>query len=96
MSEDLDDMISNPAHEAEMVGTVLAPTLSPASLTITEGRFNLFTVDANNVDTHNMRYRMKMVTEDGRTLLLRRLQADASRQRLRVVACDLDSLHHDL
>ena len=50
-----------------MVGTVLAPALSPQPLTITEGLFNLFTVDANNVDTHNMRYRMKMVTEEGRT-----------------------------
>ena len=67
VSEDLNDMVSNPAHEAEMVGTVMAPALSPQPLTITEGRFNLFTVDANNVDTHNMRYRMKMVTDDGRT-----------------------------
>jgi cholesterol oxidase len=67
VSEDLDDMISNAAHQAQMVGTVLAPTLSPQPLTITEGIFNLFTVDANNVDTHNMRYRMKMVTDAGRT-----------------------------
>ena len=50
-----------------MVGTVLAPAISPQPLTVAEGRFNLFTVDANNVDTHNMRYRMKMVSEDGRT-----------------------------
>ena len=66
-SEDLDDMISNPAHEAPMVGTVLAPAISPQPLTVAEGRFNLFTVDANNVDTHNMRYRMNMVSEDGHT-----------------------------
>ncbi|MGO8788946.1 MAG: alpha/beta fold hydrolase [Terriglobia bacterium] len=67
VSEDLNDMIANPAHESRMVGTVVAPTLSPDPLTITDGRFNLFTVDANNVDTHNMRYRMHMVTDDGRT-----------------------------
>ncbi|MGA2987972.1 MAG: alpha/beta fold hydrolase [Terriglobia bacterium] len=67
VSENLDDMTSNPAHQAQMVGTVLAPALSPQPLTITEGIFNLFTVDANNVDTHNMRYRMKMVTDNGRT-----------------------------
>jgi len=66
-SEDLDDMISNPAHEARMVGTVTAPALSPKPLTVAEGRFNLFTVDANNVDTHNMGYRMKMVTDEGHT-----------------------------
>ncbi|HXJ93262.1 MAG TPA: alpha/beta fold hydrolase [Terriglobia bacterium] len=64
-SQDLDDMISNPAHEARMVGTVIAPTLSPQPLTA-EGTFNLFTVDASNVDTHNMQYRMKMVTDAGR------------------------------
>ena len=66
-SEDLDDMISNPSHEALMVGTVLAPALSPQPLTVAEGRFNLFTVDQNNVDTHNMRYRMRMVAAEGRT-----------------------------
>jgi len=67
VSEDLDDMISSPAHEARMVGTVLAPAISRQPLTVAEGRFNLFTVDPNNVDTHNMRYRMKMVAEEGRT-----------------------------
>jgi cholesterol oxidase len=66
-SEDLDTMISNPAHEARMVGTVIAPALSPQPLTVAEGRFNLFTVDANNVDTHNMQYRMKLLTGEGRT-----------------------------
>ena len=67
VSEDLEEMISNSAHEARMVGTVSAPALSPRPLTIMEGSFNLFTVDANNVDTHNMRYRMKMVTDDDHT-----------------------------
>lgn len=67
VSEDLDDMISNPKHEARMVGTVVAPALSPQPLTVAEGRFNLFTVDSNNVDTHNMQYRMKLATDEGRT-----------------------------
>jgi cholesterol oxidase len=49
-----------------MVGTVIAPTLSPKPLSVTEGRFNLFTVDANNVTTHNMRYRMTLRSEEGR------------------------------
>ncbi len=66
-SEDLEDMIANPAHQARMVGTVTAPALSPQPLAVAEGGFNLFTVDSNNVDTHNMRYRMKMVTDQGRT-----------------------------
>ncbi|HEV2382786.1 MAG TPA: alpha/beta fold hydrolase [Terriglobia bacterium] len=67
VSEDLDDMMSNPKHEARMVGTVVAPALSPQPLTVAEGRFNLFTVDPNNVETHNMQYRTKMVTDEGRT-----------------------------
>ena len=50
-----------------MAGTVVAHALSPQPLTVTEGRFNLFTVDPSNVDTHNMQYRMKMVTGEGRT-----------------------------
>ena len=66
-SEDLDDMMSNSNHEARMVGTVVAPALFPRPLTVAEGSFNLFTVDLNNVDTHNMQYRMKMVTAEGRT-----------------------------
>jgi len=66
-SEDLDDMMSNSNHEARMVGTVVAPALFPRPLTVAEGGFNLFTVDLNNVDTHNMQYRMKMVTAEGRT-----------------------------
>jgi cholesterol oxidase len=65
-SDDLDDMTSNPSHEARMVGTVAAPALSPQPLTVTDGRFNLFTVDSSNVNTHNMRYRMKMMTDAGR------------------------------
>lgn len=65
-SEDLDAMMSNPAHEARMVGTVTAPALSPQPLTVAQGVFNLFTVDATNVDTHNMRYRMTMTTVAGR------------------------------
>jgi cholesterol oxidase len=59
--------VSNPNHEARMVGTVTAPALSPKPLTVTEGRFNLFTVDPNNVTTHNMRYRMALESDEGRT-----------------------------
>ena len=53
-------------------------------------------MDANNVDTHNMRYRMKMVTEDGRTFYFDGFKQTHPDSVLAVMACDLDSLHHDL
>ena len=95
-SEDLDDMISNPAHEARMVGTVLAPAISPQPLTVAEGRFNLFTVDANNVDTHNMRYRMKMVSEDGHTYYFEGFKVTHPDSVFQGLARNLHPLHHDL
>jgi len=65
MSEDLDEMLSQSAHEAAMIGTLACPALSPEPMTISEGRFNLFVVDQNNVDTRNMVYRMTLNAVDG-------------------------------
>ncbi|MGH9453190.1 MAG: alpha/beta fold hydrolase [Terriglobia bacterium] len=66
-SNDLDDMLSNPNHAAKMAGTVIAPSLSPRPLTVTEGVFNLFRVNPDQVETDNMIYRMKMTSEEGKT-----------------------------
>ncbi len=66
VSEDVERMLTSLEHEARMFGTALAPTLSPEPLTITNGKFNLFTVDPNCVDTRNMRYRMAMEAKDGK------------------------------
>ena len=65
-TDDLEKAMSDPEHVYHMAGSVIAPALSPAALTVTEGTFNLFTVDPKHVDTTNMRYRMKLTDESGK------------------------------
>ncbi|MBV9926752.1 MAG: alpha/beta fold hydrolase [Acidobacteria bacterium] len=65
-TQDLERAMADPAHEYHMAGTVKCPALSPRPLTVTEGTFNLFTVDPDHVDTTNMRYRMKLTDETGK------------------------------
>ena len=65
-SDYLDRVLEDPNHEAKMVGTVTAPALSPDPLVVTDGIFNLFSEDPTQVETRNMRYRMKMTTEEGK------------------------------
>ncbi|MEK7793780.1 MAG: alpha/beta fold hydrolase, partial [Candidatus Hydrogenedentota bacterium] len=65
VSQDLDDMLSNPAHSARMIGTATANALSPDPLTVTDGEFHLFTVDADAVNTRRMTYRMKLTATNG-------------------------------
>lgn len=67
ISEDLDGMLADPAATARMLGTVVAPVLSPEPITATEGVFNLLVDDPERPDGREMRYRMKLTTEDGRT-----------------------------
>ena len=67
ISDDLDLLLENPAHRAKMVGTVTAPALSPEPLTVTDGQFNLFIADPNEVNTRRMEYRMKLTSEEGKT-----------------------------
>jgi cholesterol oxidase len=66
ISEDLNDMLANPAHQAKMLGSVVAPALSARPLSVEGGVFNLFVVDPTNVQTRNMIYRMKMRSEEGK------------------------------
>jgi cholesterol oxidase len=66
VSEDLNDMLANPQHQARMLGSVVAPALSARPLSVEDGVFNLFVVDPTNVETHNMVYRMKMRSEEGK------------------------------
>jgi cholesterol oxidase len=69
ISDDVDRMLKDPAHDARMVGTVAAPALSADPIVVTEGMFNLFVRDPDRVDTRQMRYRMKLTTEEGRGYL---------------------------
>ncbi len=65
--EDLSEALADPAIETGTAGTVIAPALSPKPLTVSEGRFRLFVPNPEDVAVNNMRYTMKLVTEEGRT-----------------------------
>jgi hypothetical protein len=49
-----------------MAGTVLAPRLSAKPLTVNGGIFQLFVVNPDQVETRNMRYRMTLLSEEGK------------------------------
>jgi cholesterol oxidase len=63
--DDLDAMLADPSHQAGMTGIVHAPLLSPAPITVSDGIFNLFEDDPDEVNTKTMRYRMKLHTREG-------------------------------
>lgn len=66
VSDDLETMLNDPKHQAEMTGSVVAPALSPLPLTVDQGQFNLFVVDAAQPATRRMWYRMQLHADDGR------------------------------
>ncbi len=66
--DDVKRFVAEPEHEAPMTGTVSAPAISPDPLSVSEGTFNLFTVDAAAPETRTMEYRMKLTAEEGREL----------------------------
>jgi cholesterol oxidase len=66
VSEDVEATISDPQHEACMIGTVTAPALSPRPLTVNNGKFNLFVVDPSEPATRRMWYKMPLTADDGR------------------------------
>jgi cholesterol oxidase len=68
--DDVDRMVSEPGHDGTMVGTVVAHALSSKPLMVSNGVFNLFVINPNEEETRNMRYRMTMVSEEGRTWYL--------------------------
>jgi cholesterol oxidase len=65
-SENAQELISNPEHNASIIGTVTAPGLSPEPLTAMEGLFNLFVYNPDRVDSKLMKYAMKLITEEGK------------------------------
>ncbi|MEJ7766750.1 MAG: alpha/beta fold hydrolase [Chitinophagaceae bacterium] len=64
-SNDVFEMIKNPAHNAFISGTVTAPGLSAAPLNASEGIFNLFVDDPGSIDTKLMKYAMRLDSEEG-------------------------------
>jgi cholesterol oxidase len=57
-SDNLDDMLKNPSHEAGISGSVDCESLSPTPLSVTGGRFSLFVDDPERIDVRLMVYRM--------------------------------------
>lgn len=70
VSEDLNEMLESPTHQARMVGTVTAPALSPRPLTVTNGTFNLFEQDPTQADTRLMKYKISLSADDGRSFFV--------------------------
>ena len=61
--------LDDPKREARVTGTVLAPELSARPLTVTEGSFTLLDPDPARVETWHMRYRMRLLSQEGKRYL---------------------------
>jgi cholesterol oxidase len=67
ISDDLERTVADVNYVSPMLGSVLAPALSPQALTVTEGQFNYFLLDRDSVETKRMQYKMKLSAVDGKT-----------------------------
>lgn len=65
-SDNLDDMLANPDHQARIDGAMTSPALSPSPLKVTNGVFKLLVHDPTRVNTRLMTYSMVGVTTDGK------------------------------
>ncbi len=63
--DDVEGMLADPAHEADLFGTVEAPALSESRLIACGGRFNLFSDDPDDPKSKRMEYRATLTAEDG-------------------------------
>jgi cholesterol oxidase len=69
-SDDVESMLSNPDHQAQLVGTAIVPALSPEPFTLTHGEFYLFVKDPDVFNLRYMRYRARMTAQDGHVYYL--------------------------
>ncbi len=65
ISDDLESLINDWHHSAQLVGTVTAPWLSSRPMTIRDGEFRWFILDPDQVETRYIRYKMSLVSETG-------------------------------
>ena len=65
-ADDVDALVGDRDHEADLAGTVTAPALSPTPLKVEDGRFNLLVRDAEHAGARQMLYSMPLVADDGR------------------------------
>lgn len=70
-TDDVDETVRNPQHQAAMSGIVIAPQLSSKPLTASKGVFNLFPDDPDNVDTKLMKYNVSLKSEEGKDYLFK-------------------------
>ncbi len=66
-SDDLDEMLTNLAHQGRLDGSIRCPALWAEPLQVSNGTFNLLTRDPSQVNARQMRYRMTGTTADGRS-----------------------------
>jgi cholesterol oxidase len=69
-ADDVDKLVDDRAHEADLAGTVTAPALSPTPLTVEGGRFNLLVRDEEHAAARQMLYAMPLLADDGRRFFL--------------------------
>ncbi len=69
-TDDLNEMLRNPRHQAYLHGTVTARALSPRPIRVTHGTFELLTQDPDDARARRMTYRMPMTTEGGHHFFL--------------------------
>ena len=65
-SDDLEEMLREETHQARMLGSVTAPSLSPDPITATDGIFNLFVHVPGAPGERRMEYRMRLTTTAGK------------------------------
>lgn len=65
IARDATRFMDDKAHDAELVGSVEAPALSPEPLTISGGKFNLFVADPDRVESKQMSYAMTLTAKSG-------------------------------
>lgn len=72
-ASDVDRLVQDRDHEAELTGTVTAPALSPEPMTVHDGRFNLLVRDSGqhgHAGARQMRYSMPLTATDGTAYFL--------------------------
>lgn len=66
ISNNIDELVKNKKHTAQLVGVIKVPALSSKPLTISNGIFNLFEDTDAEVPTKLMKYSMVLNSEDGK------------------------------
>lgn len=69
-AQDLNALLHSPQHQAQAIGTVTAGALSPETIFVHAGSFQLFVENQEHVGVRNMLYRLPLITQEGRRFFL--------------------------